>query len=494
MNLTGKSYIAGEWRLADNATSFRAYAPALNTPLPQPFYNASTAMVNEAARAADAAFFDFAELPRIKRAVFLETIAEEIENLGHDLIKTTQEETGLPEARLLGERGRTVKQLRLFAHHLRNGSDKSISEAADPNRQPLAKPATKLTYLSLGPVAVFGASNFPYAFSTAGGDTASALAAGCPVIVKGHPAHPGTAELTAQAIDKAIRRCDLPNGVFSLLQSNDHALSHALVMQPEVQAVGFTGSESAAMALINSMDKRQQRIPFYGELGSVNPQIVLPNVAQNQAQELAATLVASMVLGGGQFCTNPGVWFVPEHAESFIDSAAVAISSELSCPLLTPQISQSYQLATASRLELSTVTCLGQGQKTASFHVTPMLFKTSASAYLSDRQLHQEVFGPTALIVTYDSPETLMALLSSLNGQLTASVLGDEQDIMKHDHLIKRLKYKVGRLIYNQMPTGVEVCYAMNHGGPFPASTDVRSTSVGIEAMARFLRPLCVQE
>lgn len=494
MILTGKSLIAGEWCAGSQADVFHAYAPIEDDYLPEPFYNATDSMVEEAAQRAGAAFIPFAETSRAERATFLDTIAEEILNLGPQLIEITSKETGLPQARLEGERGRTVNQLKLFAHYLRNGNDNSITEEADLNRTPLPKPATQLTYLAVGPVAVFGASNFPYAFSTAGGDTASALAAGCPVIVKGHPAHPGTSELTAQAIDKAIKRCGLPCGVFSLLQSAQRDLSHRLVTHPIIKAVGFTGSFTVASSLISSMDNREERIPFYGELGSINPQVIFPNKAQQEGETLAQQLVQSLTLGQGQFCTNPGVWFVPASASKLIETAAELVKNTPSGPLLTQNITRSYRSATEALGKMAGVDVLAQAPLSQLHHVGAQLFKTSADVFVTTPELHEEVFGPSGLIVTYEDQQQLTKLINGLEGQLTASLLATEQDLVDANGLITQLKYKIGRLIYNQMPTGVEVCYSMNHGGPFPASTDVRSTSVGTEAMSRFLRPLCTQK
>ena len=494
MSLTGKSLVAGQWLAQEDASSFQAYCPIDDSDMPQPYFNATAEELNAAVAEAENAFYQFAETSKEQRAEFLETIAEQILALGDELLETTNKETALPLVRLTGERGRTMNQLKLFAQYLRNDSDMSIDEAADPNREPLPKPATKLDYLPVGPVAVFGASNFPYAFSVAGGDTAAALAAGCPVVVKGHPAHPGTSELVSRAIAKAVELCNLPAGVFSMLQTSEPELSHELVRHPSIKAVGFTGSYGVASALQSSIDKRQERIPLYGELGSVNPQVVLPKKSQFEAQPLAETMVQSLVMGLGQFCTNPGLWLVPEEATEFVQFSAEALSKQAAGPLLTRGIKASYDKAIAELSQVTGVESLAVGQTGEAHHASPRLFKTDATTFLANEALQEEIFGPSALIVTYQDQEQLAAIVDSLGGQLTASVLASDDELENYTNLLNKLKFKVGRLIMNQMPTGVEVCYSMNHGGPYPATTDVRSTSVGTEAMKRFLRPICYQK
>ena len=493
MNLTGKSLIAGQWLAEDGATSYQAYSPLDDSYLSQQYFYVSEGLLNQAAEAADNAFFQYAETTNEQRAEFLDTIAEQILALGDELLEVTHLETALPLARLTGERGRTMNQLKLFASKLRSGLDMDINEAADPARQPLPKPETKLQYLAVGPVAVFGASNFPYAFSVPGGDTASALAAGCPVIAKGHPAHPGTSELMALAIAKAVEICGLPAGVFSMLQSAERSISHQLVMHPAIKAVGFTGSFNVASSLQSSIDKRVERIPLYGELGSINPQVILPQKGEQEAKALADALVPSLVLGQGQFCTNPGLWLVPESCQEFLRLSGEAIAQQAAGPLLTKGILNSYRSGVEQLNNAANVECLGTGQTGAAHHVSANLFKTDATTFINNHNLHEEVFGPCGLVVTYKDEQELTAIIGVLTGQLTASILATEDELAQQSTLVNQLKYKVGRLIFNQMPTGVEVCYSMNHGGPFPATTDVRSTSVGTEAMKRFLRPVCLQ-
>lgn len=493
MSLTGKSLIAGQWLAEEGATSYQAYSPLDDNFLSQEYFYVSEALLNQACEAADVAFYQYAETTNEQRANFLDTIAEQILELGDELLEVTHLETALPIARLTGERGRTMNQLKLFAQKLREGLDMTIAEQANPDRQPLPKPETTLEYLPVGPVAVFGASNFPYAFSVPGGDTAAALAAGCPVVAKGHPAHPGTSELMAKAIAKAVEMCDMPAGVFSMIQSAERAVSHQLVMHPAMKAVGFTGSFTVASSLQSSIDKRAERIPLYGELGSINPQVVLEQKGQQEAASLAETLVQSLVLGQGQFCTNPGLWLVPESCQELLRLSGDAVRQQAAGPLLTKGILSGYRQGVERLNATANVECLGSGLAGASHHVSANLFKTDAQTFIANHELHEEVFGPCGLVVTYKNAQELTEIIDSLTGQLTASILATEDELGQQSMLINQLKYKVGRLIFNQMPTGVEVCYSMNHGGPFPATTDVRSTSVGTEAMKRFLRPICYQ-
>jgi 2,5-dioxopentanoate dehydrogenase len=493
MQITGKSLIAGEWTGQAEQSCFNSFSPAENETLPQQFYQATEAQLEQAVIAASEAFRSYRKTTPEQRAAFLENIADEILNLGDELLQLTHKETALPMARLQGERGRTVNQLRAFAQGLRDPLDKVIEDSADPDRQPQPKPATVLEMLPLGPVAVFGASNFPYAFSTLGGDTASALAAGCPVVVKAHPAHPGTGELMARAISSAIARCDMHPGVFSMLQSSEPHLSHQLVKASGIKAVGFTGSHAVAKQLQKTITQRSEPIPFYGELGSINPQVVLTQLAEAQATELAEGLCQSMLMGNGQFCTSPGVWFVPAGCEEFNRAAQTYLSQQSSGPLLTPGILQSYRQQTETLSINPKLKVLARGKQDKAYHAQAHLFCAKGEDFVANTQLRQEVFGPGALIVTYDSHSQLLQMIESLEGQLTASFHGTSLDIQESADLIESMSYKVGRLIFNQMPTGVEVCASMNHGGPYPASTDVRTTSVGLTAMRRFQRPICYQ-
>lgn len=493
MSFTGKNLIAGQWIGSPQDNHFKAWYPAENCYAEQQFYNADEKQLNAALEAADKAFIVYRQTNAEDKATFLHAIADEILSLGDELVSVTQRETGYSQQRLAGERLRVVNQLRYFAQELLTPTERDIIEAGDSSRQPLPKPATRLTYIPLGPVAVFGASNFPYAFSTLGGDTASALAAGCPVIVKAHPAHPGTSELMATAIEKAIKRTGMPSGVFSQLHSAEPELSHMLVKHPKIKAVGFTGSQQVADLLRQSINQRHDPIPFYGELGSTNPQFILPDFARNNGSALAEQLCQSLMMGHGQFCTSPGVWLVPESATAFIEASEHIIRQQNSDVLLTPGILKSYN-ASLSTLSLNNnLQKLAEGNQQKEYHANPTLFITSAQQYIDNAQLRKEIFGPCALLVTYSSIEDLHNIVAVLDGQLTACIHGSNEDFSANTSLIEALSYKTGRLIYNQMPTGVEICDSMNHGGPYPASSDVRSTSVGLKAMQRFLRPLCLQ-
>lgn len=497
MTLTGQSLVAGQW-IGDSANGeFNAFSPARNEPLSTRFFNLSAAELDGAIAAAQSAFYEYRKTSFAQRADFLTCIADHILALGDDLLEQTHQETNLPMMRLQGERMRTVNQLKAFASALRENPESPLGlkvvDEADAARAPLPKPHTELNYLPLGPVAVFGASNFPYAFSTLGGDTAAALAAGCPVIVKNHTAHPGTGELMARAALAAIKECAMPLGVFAMVQSKAYDMSHQLVAAPEIKAVGFTGSFNVASKLQATIAKREEPIPFYGELGSINPQVILPNKAIEQSKEIAQSLCQSMLMGNGQFCTSPGLWLVPTGCDELEAHITACIDDAPSDTLLTPGIVNTFKHQIAARSQLDKVSVLGAGKLAQAFHANAHVFACNGDDYLATPALQEEVFGPAALVVRYDSEQQLMTLVNQLQGQLTASVHGTDADLNKADSLIEALQYKVGRLIKNQMPTGVEVCGSMNHGGPFPSSTDVRSTSVGTNAMLRFMRPICYQ-
>lgn len=497
MTLTGQSLVAGQW-IGDSANGeFNAFSPARNEPLSTRFFNLSAAELDGAIAAAQSAFYEYRKTSFAQRADFLTCIADHILALGDELLEQTHQETNLPMMRLQGERMRTVNQLKAFASALRENPESPLGlkvvDEADAARAPLPKPHTELNYLPLGPVAVFGASNFPYAFSTLGGDTAAALAAGCPVIVKNHTAHPGTGELMARAALAAIKECAMPLGVFAMVQSKAYDMSHQLVAAPEIKAVGFTGSFNVASKLQATIAKREEPIPFYGELGSINPQVILPNKAIEQSKEIAQSLCKSMLMGNGQFCTSPGLWLVPTGCDELEAHITACIDDAPSDTLLTPGIVNTFKHQIAARSQLDKVSVLGAGKLAQAFHANAHVFACNGDDYLATPALQEEVFGPAALVVRYDSEQQLMTLVNQLQGQLTASVHGTDADLNKADSLIEALQYKVGRLIKNQMPTGVEVCGSMNHGGPFPSSTDVRSTSVGTNAMLRFMRPICYQ-
>ncbi|WP_440876131.1 aldehyde dehydrogenase (NADP(+)) [Thalassotalea sp. PLHSN55] len=497
MTITGKHLIAGKW-CGTAEHGFTAFNAATHQAMATTFADASEEEVSRAIVSANQAFTSFSSLAPQKRAHFLRTIGEQIIALGDQLITTACAETGLPTMRIQGERGRTVGQLGLFADLLEQGEYPTTIELGDNTRQPLPKPDTRLGYLPLGVVGVFAASNFPLAFSTAGGDTASALAAGCPVVMKAHAAHPATAELVAKAILSAIEICELDPGVFSLIQGKNYAIATQIITHPFIKAVGFTGSERVGMILQQQIYQRPEPIPFYGELGSINPQFILPNKLNQQAEEIAQALVASLMMGQGQFCTSPGVWVVvakesDEHYQRFINAAAQSISEQAAGVMLTPAMCHSYKQAVEARAAVNGVELIATGLSGREQDCSAALFATNFATYQQNESLQEELFGFSALIVRCDDIEQMLSLTNQLSGNLTASIHALDEDLSLAQQLAQPLVHKVGRLIYNQMPTGVEVCASMNHGGPFPASTNIRTTSVGSEAIKRFQRPICYQ-
>lgn len=488
--LSGLSFIKGQWQ-SNSDEGFYAINAVDHSQMQPKFLNCSPALLELACQQASAAFIIYRQKTALQRADFLNEIAHQLALVEPLLIERTTLETGLPVTRIQGELGRTINQLRLFASNLIKQPSVIAHDAAQPERIPFARPELKMAQLPLGPVAVFGASNFPLAFSTAGGDTASALAAGCPVVFKAHVAHPGTSEIVASAIEKAIKISEMPSGVFSLLQCKSYEISHSLVKHCAIKAVGFTGSYRVGMALLDSIKSRREPIPFYGELGAINPQIILPHYINKKSVTLAQEFVASMTMGAGQFCTNPGFWLVNEvEAAEFTEKLKPLIESTPAQTMLTPGILKAYALGCQRLAEYAEVVASGLvDDKKASVH----LFTASAECFLATPALHDEVFGPASLMVTYKSLAEVADIIEQLEGQLTASIHGSVDVIEQNKLLIEALSFKVGRLIFNQMPTGVEVCDAMMHGGPFPCSTDVRSTSVGSFAIERFLRPICFQ-
>ena len=496
MNLHGKSLIAGRPTGA-GSERFRAQNPATGETLEPEFHAASPA---EAARAVDEAAEAFADLRRrspVERARFLETIAEEIEALGEALIERTTAETALPAARIIGERGRTCAQLRLFAATVREGSwvDARIDTAL-PDRRPAPRPDIRRMLKPIGPVVVFGASNFPLAFSTAGGDTASAFAAGCPVVVKAHPAHPGSGELVAGAIVRAAERCALAPGVFSFVHGGA-AIGAALVRHPATAAVGFTGSHAAGRALFDAASSRPQPIPVFAEMSSVNPVFVLPAALRERSDAIAEGLVGSFTLGVGQFCTKPGIVFIlrgPE-AEAFAEKLARAVRQAAGGTMLTADIRDAFErrrrevTASDGVCEIAAAEGAGTDGKQASASVAV----TDATRFLAQPLLADEVFGPFTLLIRCRDMEEMIACAGALEGQLTASLHGTDADLAAAGLLLETVESRVGRVIVDGFPTGVEVSPAMHHGGPYPATTDVRFTSVGTAAILRFARPVCYQ-
>ena len=488
--LTGQHFIAGKWVKGDATFSSEPSSGSSHE-----FAVGRVADVNAAVEAAEAAFETFGYSSREERAAFLNAIADEIDVLGDQITEIGVQETGLPAARLQGERGRTTGQLRLFAERILSGEylDRRFDEAL-PDRAPLPRPDMYMIQRPIGPVAVFGASNFPLAFSTAGGDTAAALAAGCPVVVKGHSAHPGTGELVAQAIDKAIQRCKMPAGVFSLIQGGNRQVGQALVQHPLIKAVGFTGSLAGGRALFDLCAARPEPIPFFGELGSVNPMFVMPEAVKNRAEALGKGWAGSLTMGAGQFCTNPGIAVMLDNADSkaMIAAASAALSEVAAQTMLTDGIADAYRSGVAA-MEKTGIQVVVRSADTGDRTARPNLFTVTGQAWLDNPTLHQEVFGPLGLIVLADSVEQMVELARHLEGQLTCTIHLDEGDHAACQKLLPVLERKAGRLLANGFPTGVEVNDTMVHGGPYPASTNFGATSVGTLSIRRFLRPVCYQ-
>ncbi len=476
---------------------FTASNPATNEALPHDFSAAGPDEVAEAAALAADAFPSYSATDLETRAAFLDAAADAIMAVGDELIERAMAETGLPRARLEGERGRPVGQLRLLASVVRQGDflDATIDPAL-PDRQPLPRPDLRRVNLAIGPVAVFGASNFPLAFSVAGGDTASALAAGCPLVVKGHSAHPGTGELVARAIQSAVKACGLHEGVFSFLPGNDRALGQALVADPRIKAVGFTGSRGGGTALMRIAAGRPEPIPVYAEMSSINPVILMPHALATRGATLAEAFVASFNMGAGQFCTNPGLVIAVEGPalDAFAQAAAEALTKAAAATMLSCGIHESYESGVGALAGHAAVRVVGRGpEATGPNQAVGALFETDAGSLLGDSVLTDEVFGASSLIVRCRDLAQVTAVIGALEGQLTATIQLDREDEAAARALLPVLSGRVGRILANGWPTGVEVCHAMVHGGPYPATSDTRSTSVGTLAIYRFLRPVCFQ-
>lgn len=497
MTLEGKMLI-GQAAVRGHHDAIHAINPATNEQLEPAYHGGTQEDVDRACDLAWAAFDAYRETALEVRASFLETIADEIEALGDTLIERAVAETGLPQARIQGERGRTCNQLRLFARTVRAGEWLDVRiDPTLPDRQPLPRADLRQRHVALGPVAVFGASNFPLAFSVAGGDTASALAAGCPVIVKAHSAHPGTSELVGRAIQSAIKRCDLPEGVFSLLFGSGREIGQALVRNPQIKAAGFTGSRSGGLALSNVAQSRPEPIPFYAEMSSINPVFLLPQALEARGTAMGEAFVGSLNMGAGQFCTNPGLVIALEGPalDAFIDAARRAVEESAAQTMLTPGIHAAYEGGVQSLSNNDRAREVARGQRGSGPNQCQTgLFVTSASDFLTDEALQVEIFGPTSLVVKCRDKEELSQVAEHLEGQLTVTLQMDDADLAAARALLPVLERKAGRILVNGWPTGVEVCDAMVHGGPFPATSDSRTTSVGTAAIFRFLRPVCYQD
>jgi alpha-ketoglutaric semialdehyde dehydrogenase len=489
--MIGQHFIAGQWTGSDKTfLSAPVRGPA------QEFCVGTPGLVEAACSAAEAAFDAYAQTSVEARAGFLNAIADEIEARAEEITETGSRETGLPEARLQGERGRTTEQLRLFAKHILKGDylDRR-HDPAMPNRQPLPRPELRMIQRPIGPVAVFGASNFPLAFSVAGGDTASALAAGCPVVVKGHSAHPGTSEIVARAIEAAMLACDMPSGVFSLIQGGRRDVGTALVTHALIRAVGFTGSLDGGRALFNLCAARPDPIPFFGELGSVNPVFILPGALSARGAGIAQGWASSLTMGTGQFCTNPGVVILPAgpDADAFSETATGALLRTPVQMMLTEGIAEAYRFGCAKMGQWDDVQGLIVSSR-QNREAAPCLYRTTGAAFLANPNLHHEVFGPLGLIVEVYGPQQMQQIAAQLEGQLTCTLHMNDADTNAARALLPLLERKAGRILFNGFPTGVEVCDAMVHGGPYPASTNFGHTSVGTLSIRRWLRPVCYQD
>jgi len=496
--LRGSSIVNGASVIGTGEVFF-GFDPAKGEKLEPEYRCASVAELNRAAELADEAFAVFRKTSGKERARFLRHIADGIEAIVPELVERAHGETALPEARLKGEAARTINQLRLFAQLVEEGSWVNARiDPAQPERKPAPRSDLRSMMRPLGTVAVFGASNFPLAFSVAGGDTAAAFAAGNPVIVKAHHAHPGTSEMVGQVIAHSASECGLPAGVFALLFGPGAEIGAALVEHPKVKAVGFTGSLAGGKALMERAAARPEPIPCFMEMSSVNPVFVLPEALRTGGAQIASGLFASFTLGVGQFCTKPGLVFLPRNreADALVAQLKAHVGQAALSPMLTEGIAKSYRAGVEGRRKHDGVSTLAQAAANGAgiSWAVPVVFEINGSDLVSDPHLAGEIFGPTTLLIRYKSGEELMELACGLEGQLTATLHGSEADLAASADLIAVLERKAGRLIVNGFPTGVEVCHAMVHGGPYPATSDSRATSVGTYSIYRFVRPVCYQD
>jgi NADP-dependent aldehyde dehydrogenase len=491
--ILGHNFIGGQ-RSAAGTVIVKSVDASTGDQLPYSFHQATLEEVARAAKAAAAAYPAYRGLSAARRAEFLDAIADELDALGDDFVALVCRETALPAARIQGERGRTSGQMRLFAKVLRRGDFYGARiDQALPERKPLPRPDLRQYRIGLGPVAVFGASNFPLAFSTAGGDTASALAAGCPVVFKAHSGHMATAELVADALIRAAEKTGMPAGVFNMIYGG--GVGEALVKHPAIQAVGFTGSLKGGRALCDMAAARPQPIPVFAEMSSINPVIVLPQALEARAESVARDLTASVVQGCGQFCTNPGlvIGIRSPQFSAFVQQVAGFIGDQPAQTMLNAGTLSSYGQGLQKLLAHPGIEHLA-GAVQQGNQAQPQLFKADVSLLIDgDEVLQEEVFGPTTVFVEVADQAQLSAALNGLHGQLTATIIGEPADFEQFGELTALLEQKVGRILLNGYPTGVEVCDSMVHGGPYPATSDARGTSVGTLAIDRFLRPVCFQ-
>ncbi len=494
--LTGRSIVAGR-EVAGNGGTTRGIDPATNAELGPVYSLLDEAQLAEATAAAEDAVASFSSLDPETHAGFLERIAANIEAVGPELVERASTETGLPGPRLQGELARTTGQLRLFASVVRQGDHRGVRiEPALPERTPLPRPDLRQRKVPLGPVAVFGASNFPFAFSTAGGDTASALAAGCPVVFKAHNAHPGTGEIVGRALTEAVAATGLHPGVFSLVYGPGASIGQALAKDPAIKAVGFTGSRSAGTALMATAAARPEPIPVYAEMSSINPVFLLDSALHGNPEDFARAYVASLTGSSGQLCTNPGLLFVPagQAGDAFLAAVGHVLAEAQGATMLTPGIAASCRDGITALASQDGVEVVARGQEGSTHNApAPVVFGTEVPAFLANPVLQEEIFGPASLAIRYGTAEELVAAASRMEGQLTASLFLTGADHATAAALLPVLERKVGRILANGWPTGVDVGDAMVHGGPFPATSDSRTTSVGTLAIERFLRPVAYQ-
>lgn len=490
--MTASSFVAGNWT-ADSDAVFRSWDPVENSAIAE-YREASVATVGAALQKAERASHAFSAHTPEERAAFLRQIAVEILHLGDELIQTTRQETGLPEARLINERGRTCGQLRAFADLIEDGSwVQACIDSAKHDRLPLPKPDVRSMLVPLGPVAVFAASNFPFAFGCLGGDTASAFAAGNPVVAKAHPGHPATSILLTKAISRAISQCGLPDGSFALLQGQNHELGSALVAHPFTAAVGFTGSLGGGRALMDRAAGRPAPIPVFAEMGSINPVFIMPDALDRRGEAIANDLGASIALGAGQFCTNPGL--IVTLRDVFIEPLAKALALQPTGYMLNPDIAARLHQALESRSAMSQLEVVAGGiGSSMSLQPRNTLFKVDAEDFIAMPQLQEEVFGPASLLVECGSVDQMLDVAAHLHGNLTATIHTDNHTSIEVIDLLQCLSNIAGRILLNGYPTGVEVCPAMQHGGPYPASSTAATTSVGTAAITRFCKRIAFQD
>jgi alpha-ketoglutaric semialdehyde dehydrogenase len=494
--ITGKNYI-GNQLSATGTKTYTTFNPQTNTENTTVFTEATSDEISQAAELASEVFQTYSKKNGKEKAAFLRAIAEEIESLGEELIAVYTSETGLPAGRAKGECGRTVGQLRAFAAHVEDGSwVEATIDIAQPERQPMPKGDLRKMNIPIGPIVVFGASNFPLAYSTAGGDTAAAFAAGCPVIVKSHPMHAATGELVASAIVKAAEKTGMPNGVFSNLNSSGIEVGQVLVQHPKVKGVGFTGSIRGGRALFDLAAQRAEPIPVFAEMGSINPVVILPEALQTKAADWAKTYAGSITLGSGQFCTNPGLLLAikGDGLKQFAQTLAEEIVKiEPSC-MLHPNIVGAYNSNKSKAIAQDGIEVLADySDDVKSNYGRQIVSKVDGTTFLNNPTLHQEVFGPFSLLVECEDEAQLEQILQHLEGQLTGTIIGTEKELSSNFGIVSALQNRVGRIIFNGVPTGVEVCPSMQHGGPYPASTDSRFTAVGVDSIKRWIRPFSFQ-